>query len=284
MIPDPKQDWLPSHGVLDGITLSSVPRIGDVEATPVPLVQPYTLAQHFTRGGYTGSLYAGSALRARQWRERWLREELPLLPLDQRGSSIEPGQFWPLLAESNGLGLGKLQRALRLDSMTLTRAVAVAEQRGLLFPLPFWTTSDDAAAPPPPPLRYWRDSALVADLQRRRANVTRFKGWDEKRWEGFVVAALVGAAGLAVRARGYRMGQDEIDLVLDWPRSHRSWAIEISASRDKRLSPGNWRAFEETEAERLIVVDAGPEGRSSRRRGEEPMRLIEALREVRTGP
>jgi len=43
MIPDPKQDWLPSHGVLDGITLSSVPRIGDVEATPVPLVQPYTL-------------------------------------------------------------------------------------------------------------------------------------------------------------------------------------------------------------------------------------------------
>lgn len=183
---------------------------------------------------------------------------------------------------SNGLGLGKLQRALRLDSMTLTRAVAVAEQRGLLFPLPFWTPPDATDAPPP--LRYWRDSAVVADLQRRRANVTRVKGWDEKRWEGFVIAALVGAAGLAVRARGYRMGQDEIDLVLYWPRNHRPWAIEISVPRDKRLSRGNWRAFEEAEAERLIVVDAGPQGRSSRRRGEEPMRLIEALREVRTGP
>ncbi len=282
MILDPEQDWLPSHGVLDGITLPSAPFIGDVEAAPVPFVRPFTLAQHFMRGGCTGSLYAGSALRARQWRERWLREGLPLLPLDQRDSIIEAAQFWPLLAELNGKGLGKVQRALRLDSATLARAVAVAEQRGLLFPLPFWTPPDATDAPPP--LRYWRDSALVADLQRRREHASRVKGWDEKRWEGFVIAALAGAAGMAVRARGYRMGQDEIDLVLDWPRSRRPWAIEISASRSKRLSPGNWRAFEETEAERLIVVDAGQAGRSRRARGEEAMRLIEALREVRTGP
>lgn len=80
------------------------------------------------------------------------------------------------------------------------------------------------------------------------------------------------------------MGQDEIDLVLDWPLSQRPWAIEISTSRNKLLSAGNWRAFEEVGAERLIIVDAGPERRSRRVRGEEPMRLIEALREVRTGP
>lgn len=245
-------------------------------------MRPFTLAQHFTRGGYTGSLHAGSALRARQWRERWLREGLPLLPLDQRDASIQPGQFWPMLAELNGQGLDKLQRTLRLDGATLARAVAVAEQRGLLFPLPFWTRPDAPDAPPP--LRYWRDSALVADLQRRRENVSRVKGWDEKRWEGFVIAALIGAAGTAVRARGNPIGQDEIDLVLDWPSSRRPWAIEISASRKKRLPLGNWRAFEGAEAERLIVVDAGPEGRSRRARGEEPMRLIEALRKVRTGP
>lgn len=282
MILDPEQDWLPSHGVLDAMAVPLAPLIGIVEDAPVPFLRPFTLAQHFTRGGYAGSLHAGSAPRARQWRERWLREELPLLPLNQRDSIIEPGRFWPLLAELNGQGLSKIQRALRLDSATLARAVAVAEQRGLLFPLPFWTPPDARDAPSP--LHYWRDSALVADLQRRREHVSRVKGWDEKRWEGFVIAALAGAAGMAVRARGYRMGQDEIDLVLDWPRSRRPWAIEISASRSKRLSPGNWRAFEETEAERLIVVDAGPEGRSRRARGEEPMRLIEALREVRTGP
>lgn len=282
MILDPEQDWLPAYGVLDGPVLPSAPLIGDVEAAPVPFVRRFTLAQHFTRGGFAGSLYAGSAPRARQWREGWLREGLPLLPLDKRDSSIEPAHFWPLLAELNGHALGKLQRALRLDGATLERAIAVAEQRGLLFPLPFWTPPDATDAPPP--LRYWRDSALVADLQRRRENVSRVRGWDEKRWEGFAIAALVGAAGMAVRARGYRIGHNEIDLVLDWPRSRRSWAIEISASRNKRLSPGNWRAFEEAEAERLIVVDAGPEGRFRRARGEEPMRLIEALREVRTGP
>ena len=282
MILDPEQDWLPSHGVLDGMEVPFAALTGVVEDAPVPLVRPFTLAQHFTRGGYAGSLHAGSAPRARQWRQRWLREELPLLPLDQRDSIIEPAQFWPLLAELNGRGLGNVQRALQLDNATFARAVAVVEQRGLLFPLPFWTPPDATEAPPP--LRYWRDSALVADLQRRRHNVSRVKGWDEKRWEGFVIAALAGAAGIAVRARGYRMGQDEIDLILDWPRSRRPWAIEISASRNKRLSLGNWRAFEETEAERLIVVDAGSEGRSRRARGEEPMRLIEALREVRAGP
>jgi hypothetical protein len=281
MILEP-EEWLPSHRVLDAMSLPSATRIGEVETAPLPYTRPFTLAQHLTRGGYTGSLNARSALRARQWRERWLREALPLLPLDQRGASIEAAEFWPLLAELYGQGLGKLQRALRLDNATLRYAVAVAEQRGLLFQLPFWTRPDTTDTPPP--LRYWRDSALVADLQRRGDYVSRIKGWDEKRWEAFVIAALVGAAGIAVRARGYRLGQDEIDLVLDWPRSQRPWAIEISASRKKRLSPGNWRAFEETEADRLIVVDAGPEGRSRRARGEEPMRLIEALREVRTGP
>ena len=282
MILDPEQDWLPSHGILDGRVVPSFPLIGVVEGVPAPFVRPFTLAQHFTRGGYAGSLHAGSTLRARQWREQWLRDGLPLLPLDQRDSVIEPAEFWPLLAELNGHELGKVQRMLRLDSATLTRAVALAEQRGLLFPLPFWTPPDVTDAPSP--LRYWRDSALVADLQRRREVVSRVKGWDEKRWEGFVIAALAGAAGMAVRARGYRVGQDEIDLILNWPGGRRPWAIEISASRNKKLSPGNWRAFEEVEAERLIIVDAGPEGRGPRSHGEEPMRLIEALREVRTGP
>jgi len=279
---DLEQDWLPSHGVLDGMVMPFPGPIGVVEDAPVPFVRPFTLAQHFTRGGYAGSLHAGSAPRARQWRERWLREGLPLLPLDQRDSIIEPAQFWPLLAELNGQGLDKVQRALRLDNATFARAIAVAEQQELLFRLPFWTPPHATEAPSP--LRYWRDSALVADLQRRRDYLSRVKGWDEKRWEGFVIAALAGAAGMAVRMRGYRMGQDEIDLVLDWPRSRHPWAVEISASRSKRLSPGNWRAFEKAEAERLIVVDAGPERRSRGTRGEEPMRLIEALREVRRGP
>lgn len=282
MILDPEQDWLPSHGVLDGRVVPSFPLIGAVEDVPAPFVRPFTLAQHFTRGGYAGSLHAGSALRARQWREQWLRDGLPLLPLDQRDSIIEPAQFWPLIAELNGQELGKVQRALRLDRATLARAVALAEQRGLLFPLPFWTPPDATDAPSP--LRYWRDSALVADLQRRRELVSRINHWNEKRWEGFVIAALTGAAGMAVRASGYRIGQDEIDLILNWPQSCRPWAIEISASRTKKLSAGNWRAFEEVDAERLIIVDAGPERRARRARGEEPMRLIEALREVRTGP
>lgn len=282
MISDREPDWLPSHNVLDVRGIPTSPLIGAVEDRPTPFVRRFTLAQHFTRGGYSGSLHAGSALRARQWREQWLRDGLPLLPLDQRDSTIEPAEFWPLLAELNGHELGKVQRALRLDNATLARTIGVAEQRGLLFPLPFWTPPDSADAPSP--LRYWRDSALVADLQRRRELVSRVKGWDEKRWEGFVIAALTGAAGMAVRARGYRIGQDEIDLILNWPQRRRPWAIEISASRSKKLSAGNWHAFEAIEAERLIVVDAGPEGRDRRVRGEEPMRLIEAMREVRKGP
>lgn len=282
MIFHPDNDWVPPHRVLDIGSAAMMPMARAALDQPVPFVRPFTLAQHFVRGGYVGSLFAGSSLRSKQWRERWLRADLPLLPLDQREREIDPGVFWPLLAELNGQGLGKLQRALALDNAALARAMGIARQRGLTFELPYWSPPDcnDEQSP----LNYWSDSGLAADLQRRLAFPTRVKGWDEKRWEGFVIATLAGAAGPSVRARGYREGQDEIDLVLDWPESRRPWAIEISASPRKRLSPGNWRAFDETEAERMIVVDGGPERRGFGKRGEEPMRLIEALRAVRAGP
>ena len=93
MILDPQHDWVPSHGVLDSMALPSASQIGGAAIAPVPFVQPFTLAHHFTRGGYPGSLRAGSASRARQWRERWLREELPLLPLDQGDTAIDPLRF-----------------------------------------------------------------------------------------------------------------------------------------------------------------------------------------------
>ncbi|MCW2411584.1 hypothetical protein M2345_001343 [Sphingobium sp. B8D3D] len=51
MIFDPEQDWLPSHGVLDVRGTPTFPLIGIVEDVPTPFVRPFTLAQHFTRGG-----------------------------------------------------------------------------------------------------------------------------------------------------------------------------------------------------------------------------------------
>lgn len=52
MIIDPEQDWLPSHGVLAGRVVPSFPLIGIAEHVPTPFVRPFTLAQHFKRGGY----------------------------------------------------------------------------------------------------------------------------------------------------------------------------------------------------------------------------------------
>lgn len=275
-------DWQPPHRILDAVQILNGPLIGGAENAPAPVVRRFSLAHHFLRGGYPGSLHAGSSMRALQWRERWLRDELPFLPLNQRDEPIDPKIFWPLLAESNGLGLGKLRTGLGLDDATFARAIATVEQRGLLYQLPFW--SEPGVASAAAPLNYWRDSALVANLQRRRAFPSRVSGWDDRRWESFAIASLIGAAGIAVRPRVYRVGQDEIDLVIEWPHVRPPWAIEISTSRSKRLSAGNWRAFEDTQADRLIVVDAGRSGRPPRARGEEPMRLIEALREVREGP
>lgn len=45
MIFEPEQNWLPSHGVLDGIPVPSVLQIGVAEDGPVPFVRPFTLAQ-----------------------------------------------------------------------------------------------------------------------------------------------------------------------------------------------------------------------------------------------
>lgn len=276
------EDWIAAHRVLDFELEESSTAVG-LAGGPAQRLRDFTLAAHFTRGGYAGSLYAPSNIRSEQYREAWLRKELPSLPPDQRGEPIDAERYWTLLAELNGVGLDRLQRELRLSNAVMADALALTEQRGIIYTLPFW--SPPGATPDRKPLTYWRDTGLVTNRQRRHsARHERVRSWDEKRWEGFVIGALAGGAGPGVIARVYRVEGDEIDLVLDWPGRARPWAIEISRSRQKRLSPGNCRAIEATEAERVIVVDAGALGRDRRATGEYPMRLIEALREIAAGP
>lgn len=273
----PEEEWIGAHRVLDFEASESSAPVPTPEDA-VSRLQTFSLAQHFTRGGYPGSLFAPSNCRGKAFRESWLRNELPTLPADQRGENIDAGRFWSLLADLNGVGLNRLQQDLRLNNAVLSDALGRAEQRGITFQLPYWAPPGKQADTAS--LNYWRDTGLVTGRQiRDGVRPERVRTLDEKRWEGFVITTLAAVAGPVAVAKGFRIGVDEIDLVLEWPGA-KPWAIEISASATKRLTPGNRRAIEVVQAERVIVVDAGPLGRDRRVGGEHPMRLIEAMREV----
>lgn len=133
MIGHPDADWIGAHRVLD-FEQDLEPSF---ETMPMQAALPlrFTLAQHLLRGGHRASLHAASNARSLEARERWLRTNLPDLPLDQHDRAIDPALFWPLAAELNGYQFGKLQQRLRLDNGTMARTLAVVAQRGLIYPL-----------------------------------------------------------------------------------------------------------------------------------------------------
>lgn len=252
----------------------------EVEALPL---RPFTLAQHFQRGGFAGSLYADTDAASRQWRGSFLRDGLPLLPCDRNGRPIDPQRFWSALARFNGEPQNVLQRRLQLDTPTFQAAVRCASQRELVSSLPFWVPE----GPPRSLLIYLSDSGLWHRLfedmpENDRANPRRGDVLRNKAWEGFNVVALRGAAGSRAHASVWRRDQiGEIDLILDWGGSR--WAIEISSSVHKRVAPGFWTGVEVTRADRRIVVRPSGESRIAAT-SVEYMNLAEALVAVSEGP
>jgi predicted AAA+ superfamily ATPase len=104
-----------------------------------------------------------------------------------------------------------------------------------------------------------RDSGLLHALRRCTTMdaVTSTAGLLGESWEGFVVEALIAAAGDRAQPFHYRWNNDqEIDLVLEFdPR--RRWAIEIKHNQDPKPSKGFYVACDAIGAERRIFVHRG---------------------------
>ena len=257
------------------------PRLRDVADAPIngkdALLRQFTLEDCWLRGGYEGSLLAPTDERSFAWRGDFIRDNLPLLPQDRRGRSIDSSSLWSTVATLNGSSQVAIQRRLGLDAAKLERLLQVAEQQDLLFRLPYWAPRGQTTELLP--LVYLSDTGLLHRLLGERMPRTMAGRLRGKSYEGFVIAALITAAGDGATARVWARGQDEIDLILEWAGGAKRWAIEITYSQTKRLSSGFYRGCEETGATRAIVVQGKVVG-SIGPDDAERMPLINALREV----
>jgi hypothetical protein len=264
-----------AHEVLRPRFLDSASEAIASQSSSLPF---FRLEDCWLRGCYAGSLFAPSDERSFAWRGDFVRDNLPLLPLDRHDNPIEPDSLWNKVAQLNGSSQTAFQRRLGLDAQTLERVMCIAEQQDVLHRLSYWTHAGQTTERLP--LVYLSDSGLLHRLLGERSPEIMSDPQRGKSYEGFVIGSLIAAAGVGATARVWGRGQDEIDLILDWPGGAERWAIEITYSQHKRLSPGFHRGYEETEATRAIVIQ-GRRGEARSRGDIERMRLTDALREIR---
>jgi hypothetical protein len=271
MIPNrPRPPYIEAHRILELQSMARLtPNSPQQEETAL---RPFTIREHFERGGYESSLFAPSDGASADWLDRRLREDMPLLPLE-----YDAPVFWSVVARRNGDPATSIQRALRRKMETWQRAFAAAHRDDILFELPFWPDDSQGRAP----LVYFSDSGLWhrAFAPFRDPLAIRNVLYDAKAWEGFNVNAfrrltLPYANCFVWRRDGAQAG--EIDLVLDW-RSGDRWAIEISRDPNKRASPAYAQGVEMVSAVRKLIVRPGAP-RLERRMNYEYVNIEGALR------
>ena len=79
MIPNRRRPrYIESHRILELQTMATL--APDASQENEVTLRPFTVREHFERGGYEASLYAATSQASVDWLDRHLREEMPLLP------------------------------------------------------------------------------------------------------------------------------------------------------------------------------------------------------------
>lgn len=266
----------PRVEIHDALHQNAATAMGPTDALEEGAPRAFTLEECWSRGRFEASLFAPTDDRSFAWRADFIRDGLPLLPRDRRDRPIDPARFWLDVAAMNGTPQKALQKRVGKDVATVEQILRMAEQQNILFRLPHW--AGPGQEPDISDLVYWTDSGLLHRLLNVRTPVDMADPARGKSYEGFAINALIAAGGVGVRARVWRRGEDEIDLILEWPESGERWAVEITYSKAKKLGNGFHRGCEATEATRAIVIQREIELGGAQ--GIERMSLGTVLREI----
>lgn len=273
MIPNrPRPPYIEAHRILE--LQSTATLTPDALQQDEAALRPFTIREHFERGGFESSLFAPSDDASADWLDRRLRDDMPLLPCE-----YDAPVFWSVVAKRNGDPATSIQRALKRKMATWQQASAAARRDDILFELTFWPDEAQRRAP----LVYFSDFGLWhrAFAPFRDPLAVRNVRYDAKAWEGFNVNAirrltLPYADCFVWRRDGPQAG--EIDLVLHW-RGGERWAIEISSDPNKRASPAYQQGVEMLSAVRKLIVRPGAP-RLERRMNYEYVDIEGALRAI----
>lgn len=218
------------------------------------LSEQFDLDTHWRRGGLRESLFAPNDPISEGRLDAIIAGGLFVLPqTTDRGVGIERSQFLKLLARYNGCPLESLRGVLRWDKATFESVIGDLLSRDLIFKLPYEPTIAGRSD-----LYYFRDTGLLHRLFNPKwaQSESGTQHW-ARSWEGFAIQTIMFGPGKDAAAAVWRKGDDEIDLILQWPRAGDRWAIEIGMGTDKQASAGFWRGADLLKASRKLIVHRG---------------------------
>lgn len=220
------------------------------------------LAALWLRGGFPESALAPSDRRSLAWREAFLRtyleRDLPQLGVRVAAETLR--RFCTMLAHLQGslLNASRLAASLAVSGKTVTQWVDRFVDALLVRRLSPWHANLGKRLVRAPKI-YVRDAGLVhALLGIESPEQLLSHPVAGPSWEGFVIEALIAAAGERCRPWFYRTAAGaEIDLVVE--RAGRLWAFEIKRSSTPRVERGFQVAADDLQVERRFLVYPGAE-------------------------
>ena len=264
------------------VTYLDLGPIGPMEAQAAGI----GMDQLWLRGGFPRSLLAGDDSASLAWRHSFIRSylerDVPMFAPRLPGAMI--GRLWTMLAHAQGtmLNSARLAQGLAVSAPMVVRYIDLLVDLLLVRRLQPWSGNLGKRLIRTPKI-YVRDAGLVhALLDIESINHLLGHPVVGSSWVGFVIEALIAAAGPGTIPMYYRTRDGaEIDLVLE--RAGRvAFAIEVKRGTAPRVEPGFHIACDDVKAARRIVVHGGEESYPAAH-GAEVMSLPDAIAAVTRG-
>jgi uncharacterized protein len=275
---------------IDLLRQSSESLAGRITYVDLPPLQPDEVAAGggnidvlWLRGGFPESYLASSDSQSLQWRLDFIRT---YLERDVRQFGLQVGAeplelFWRMIANDQGelFNGQRYARSLGVSGPTVARYLEIFENLLLFRILRPWHNNVGKRLVKSH-RTYVRDAGLLhAMLGLETMRGLRGHGIVGKSWEGFVIEALIAAAGPFARTWFYRTAAGaEADLIIEFG-ADRIWAIEIKLSTAPKVDRGFHQACEDVAAKRRILVHRG-ETAFPMRGGIEALPLVNVLAAV----
>lgn len=208
------------------------------------------------RGGFPRSYLAGDEEESWEWRQDFIRtflqRDIPQLGINIPQRRLE--RFWTMCAHIHGqlLNRSKLGGSLGVSHHTINAYIDLLDQTFLLRVLEPYHANIKKRLIKSPKI-FLRDTGLLhALLDIKSHNDLLGHPTYGSSWEGFVIENVLSAFP-EWKSYFYRSATgDEIDLLLE--KGHRRIAIEIKASTSPEVTSGFWRALDDLNVDKAVIV------------------------------
>jgi uncharacterized protein len=235
------------------------------------------------RGGFPDSLISKTDETSYEWRQDFIRSylerDVPMFAPRMPATTI--GRLWTMLANGQGsqLNNARLAQGLGVSAPMINRYIDLLVDLMLARRLHPWSGNLNKRLVRSPKV-YVRDSGIVhALLEIGTSDQLLGHPIVGPSWEGFILEALIGAAGKNAQPTYYRTADGaELDLVFE--RGGKPFiGIEIKRSAAPKITPGFSIACDDLSIEHRFVVSSGSDSYRTKA-GAEVLPVLNAIAKV----